>query len=57
MRVAWISVLFLMTMGVTLSGSLSAVQSLTVIGSLPIIPILIVMSVSLVQRLNAHGTD
>ena len=56
MRVAWVSVLFLMTMGVTLSGSLSAVQSLTVIGSLPIIPILIVMSVSLVQRLNARRT-
>ena len=54
MRVAWISVMFLMTMGVTLSGSLSAVQSLTVIGSLPIIPILIIMSVSLVQRLNAR---
>jgi len=56
MRVAWITVLFLITLGVTLSGSLSAVQSLTVIGSLPIIPILIVMSVSLVQRLNARRT-
>ena len=56
MRIAWIVVIFLMTMGVTLSGSLSAVQSLTVIGSLPVIPILIVMSVSLVRRLNAHGT-
>ena len=54
MRLAWISVLFLMTLGVTLSGSLSTVQSLTVIGSLPVIPILIVMSVSLVQRLNAR---
>ena len=54
MRLAWISVLFLMTLGVTLSGSLSAVQSLTVIGSLPVMPILIVMSVSLVRRLNAR---
>ena len=41
-------------LGVTLSGSLSAVQSLTVIGSLPVMPILIVMSVSLVRRLNAR---
>ena len=57
MRLAWISVLFLMTLGVTLSGSLSAVQSLTVIGSLPVIPILIVMSVSLVRRLNARRAD
>ena len=56
MRIAWITVLFLITLGVTLSGSLSAVQSLTVIGSLPIVPILIVMSVSLVQRLNARRT-
>ena len=57
MRFAWISVLFLMTLGVTHSGSLSAVQSLTVIGSLPVIPILIVMSVSLVRRLNARRED
>ena len=51
-RFTWIGILFLMTLGAVLSGSLDTVMAITVIGSLPLVPILILMCVSLTRQLN-----
>ncbi len=54
-RFTWIGILFLMTLGAVISDSLDTVMSITVIGSLPLIPILILMCVSLARDLkNNH---
>jgi len=55
-RFTWIGILFLMTLGAVISGSLDTVMSITVIGSLPLIPILILMCVALSRDLKRdHG--
>jgi len=56
-RFAWIGILFLMTLGVVLSGSLKTVMAITVIGAVPLIPIVILMCVSLVKQLKADFGD
>jgi len=55
-RFTWIGILFLMTLGAVISGSLDTVMSITVIGSLPLVPILILMCVALTRDLKRdHG--
>lgn len=53
LRIAWILIMFTITAGLVLSGSLGAVQSMTVISALPLIPILILMCISMVRWLRA----
>lgn len=57
LRLAWIGILFIMTLGVVLSGSLKTVMAITVIGAVPLIPIVILMSVSLVRQLRRDFED
>ncbi len=52
LRFVWIGILFLMTLGAVLSDSLSTVMSITVIGALPLLPIIILMSISLTRQLQ-----
>lgn len=51
-RVTWAILLALITAGIIQSGALSAVQAITVLGSVPLIPIVILLSVSLVRWLH-----
>jgi len=53
LRISWILIIGLFTAGMIMSGNLDTVKSLTVISSLPLIPILIIMCVSLVRELKA----
>ena len=57
LRFAWISVLFLMTMGAVLTENMDTVMYFTVIGAVPLIPIVLLMCVSLVRQLNQRGLD
>ncbi len=52
LRFAWIGILFLMTLGVVLSGNLDTVMAITIIGSVPILPILVLMCFSLTRHLK-----
>jgi len=56
-RFTWIAILFLMTLGAVLTGSLDTVMAITVIGSLPLLPILILMCVSLTRQLKQDFGD
>ncbi|MFK8022268.1 MAG: BCCT family transporter [Pseudomonadales bacterium] len=51
-RVTWAGLLALVTAGIIQSGALGAVQSITVLGSVPLIPIVILLCLSLVRWLN-----
>jgi len=59
LRISWILIIGLFTAGMIISGNLDTVKSLTVISSLPLIPILIIMCVSLIRELNTSpgGND
>lgn len=57
LRLSWIVIIGLFTAGMIISGNLNTVKSLTVISSLPLIPILIIMCVSLVRELKASYGD
>lgn len=52
LRVVWIIILFLMALGTVYSNSLSTVMAFTVIGAVPLLPIMTLMCVSLVRQLN-----
>jgi BCCT family betaine/carnitine transporter len=56
-RVAWAILLALLTAGILQSGALSAVQSISVLGSLPLIPVVILLCVSLVRWLDEDFGD
>lgn len=56
LRFVWIGVLFIMTLGAVISDSLDTVMAITVIGAVPLIPIVILMCVSLVRQLNQNAT-
>lgn len=56
-RMAWAGLLALLTAGIIQSGALSAVQSITVLGSLPLIPIVILLSLSLMRWLEKDFGD
>ncbi|MGI9286123.1 MAG: BCCT family transporter [Pseudomonadales bacterium] len=56
-RMAWATLLALLTAGILQSGALNAVQSITVLGSLPLLPIVVLISVSLVRWLNQDFGD
>ena len=51
-RLAWAVLLALITAGVLQSGALDTVLSITVLSSVPLIPILLILSISLVRWLN-----
>jgi len=56
LRISWILIVGLFTAGMIISGNLNTVKSLTVISSLPLIPILTIMCVSLIKELKlSHG--
>lgn len=57
LRFTWIGILFIMTLGVVLTGSLKTVMAITVIGAVPLIPIMLLMCVSLVRQLNRDFGD
>jgi len=57
LRFAWIGILFLMTLGVVLSDSLDTVMSITIIGSVPVLPILVLMCVSLTRQLKRNHPE
>jgi len=58
LRISWILIIGLFTAGMIISGNLNTVKSLTVISSLPLIPILTIMCVSLVGDLKlSYGTQ
>jgi len=52
LRFAWIGILFLMTLGVVIKDSLNTVMAITIIGSVPLLPILLLMCISLTRQLN-----
>lgn len=52
LRVVWIIILFLMALGTVFSDSLSTVMAFTVIGAVPLLPIMTLMCISLVKQLN-----
>ncbi len=56
-RVAWALLLALLTAGIVQSGALAAVQAVSVLGSLPIIPIVALLCFSLVRWLNQDFGD
>jgi BCCT family betaine/carnitine transporter len=56
-RVAWAVLLALLTAGILQSGALDVVQSMSVLGSLPLIPIVILLCVSLVRWLDEDFGD
>ena len=56
-RVAWAVLLALLTAGIVQSGALGVVQSVSVLGSLPLIPIVILLCVSLVRWLDEDFGD
>ena len=51
-RLAWAVLLALITAGILQSGALDTVLSITVLSSVPLIPILLILSISLVRWLN-----
>jgi len=51
-RLAWAALLALLTAGILQSGALDAVLAATVVSSLPLIPILILLCISLVRWLR-----
>jgi len=51
LRIIWVGILFLMALGTIISDSLDTVMSITVIGSLPLLPIVVLMCVSLNRQL------
>jgi BCCT family betaine/carnitine transporter len=55
--VAWAVLLALLTAGILQSGTLDVVQSMSVLGSLPLIPIVLLLCVSLVNWLNEDFGD
>ena len=58
LRISWILIVGLFTAGMLISGNLNTVKSLTVISSLPLIPILTIMCVSLIKELKlSHGDN
>jgi len=58
LRASWILIISLFTAGMIISGNLNTVKSLTVISSLPLIPILIIMCVALIRDLKtSHGAQ
>ena len=56
-RVAWAILLALLTAGILQSGALDVVRSISVLGSLPLIPVVILLCVSLVSWLDEDGGD
>ena len=56
-RVAWAILLALLTAGIVQSGALGVVQSVSVLGSLPLIPIVILLCVSMVRWLDEDFGD
>ena len=56
-RVVWAVLLALLTAGILQSGTLDVVQSMSVLGSLPLIPIVVLLCVSLVHWLNEDFGD
>lgn len=54
LRIIWVGILFLMTLGTVISDSLDTVMSITVIGSLPLLPIVMLMCVSLNRQLTQN---
>lgn len=56
LRVAWITMIGLMTAGMIMSGNQNTIQALTIISSLPLIPIMILMCVSIVRWLQQDQT-
>jgi len=54
-RGVWIIILFLMALGAVLSEKLDTVMDFTVIGAVPLIPIVGLMCISLVRQLNKRG--
>lgn len=52
MRIVWALLLALISAGIVQAGTLDVVQSITVLGSLLLIPIVLLLSVSLVRWLN-----
>lgn len=56
-RVAWAMLLAILTAGIVQSGTLGVVQSISVLGSLPLIPIIILLCVSLVRWLDHDFGD
>ena len=56
-RFTWIAILITMTLGTVLTDSLATVMAITVIGAVPLIPIVILMCISLVRQLHRdYGT-
>jgi BCCT family betaine/carnitine transporter len=51
-RVAWAVLLALITVGILQSGALDTVLSITVLSSVPLIPIMVLLCISLVRWLN-----
>ncbi len=51
-RVAWAVLLALITAGILHSGALNTVLSITVLSSVPLIPIMFLLCISLVRWLN-----
>ena len=56
-RVAWALLLALITAGILQSGALNTVMSATVLSSVPLIPIMILLCLSLVRWLNQDFGD
>jgi BCCT family betaine/carnitine transporter len=56
-RVAWAVLLALLTAGILQSGALDLVQSISVLGSLPLIPVVFLLCVSLVRWLDEDFGD
>ncbi|NNE57941.1 MAG: BCCT family transporter [Hellea sp.] len=57
LRFTWIGILFLMTVGTVLTDNLKIVMDITVIGSLPILPIIVLMCWSLNRQLKRDFGD
>jgi BCCT family betaine/carnitine transporter len=51
-RLVWSGALALLTAGLVLTGSLSTIQSSTILFSLPLIPIVVMMSITIVKWLK-----
>jgi BCCT family betaine/carnitine transporter len=56
-RVVWAVLLALLTAGILQSGTLDVVQSMSVLGSLPLIPVVFLLCVSLVRWLEEDFGD
>lgn len=56
LRIVWIFILFLMALGTVYSNSLPTVMAFTVIGAVPLLPIMTMMCISLVRQLKSADT-